>query len=62
MRATIGEFIAEMGQIPSLLCVILYGSTVRDELREESDIDVFLLFDTEHRPELGEEAKIVARF
>jgi len=61
LRATIGEFIAEIGQIPSLLCAILYGSTVRGELHDESDIDVFLLFDTDHRPELGEERSIVAR-
>jgi predicted nucleotidyltransferase len=61
VRATIGEFIAEIGQIPSLLCAILYGSTVRDELHDESDIDVFLLFDTAHNPEFGEEVSIVAR-
>ncbi len=61
VRPVIGEFIAQIGQIPSLLCVILYGSTVRNELHDESDIDVFLLFDTEHRPELGEERSMVAR-
>jgi predicted nucleotidyltransferase len=61
LRPTIGEFIAEIGQILSLLCVILYGSAVRDELHDESDIDVFLLFDTDHKPELGEESATVAR-
>jgi len=60
VRPVIGEFIAQIGQIPSLLCVILYGSTVRNELHDESDIDVFLLFDTDHRPEFGEESKWVA--
>lgn len=61
VRAIISEFIAEIGQIPSLLCAILYGSTVRDELHDESDIDVFLLFDTDHNPEFGEELSIAAQ-
>lgn len=61
VRTTIGEFVAEIGQIPSLLCAILYGSTVRDELHDESDIDIFLLFNTNHRPEFGEERPTVVR-
>lgn len=61
VRPVIGEFIALISCIPSLLCVVLYGSTVRDELHAKSDIDVFLLFDTDHNPELGEELSMVSR-
>lgn len=61
VRPVIGEFIALISRIPSLLCVVLYGSTVRDELHAKSDIDVFLLFDTDHNPELGQELSMVSR-
>jgi predicted nucleotidyltransferase len=61
IRAVVEEFIHQVSKIPSLLCVVLYGSAVRGELHENSDIDVFLLFETDHRPELGEEQREVAR-
>ncbi len=61
IRYLVEEFTSEIGRVPSLLCVVLYGSAVRNELHEESDVDLFLLFDTDHRPELGEERCMVAR-
>lgn len=58
IRPLVGEFIAHAGEIPGLVGAILYGSAVRGELHAKSDVDVLLLFDTDHDPELGEEATI----
>ncbi|MCX7838472.1 MAG: nucleotidyltransferase domain-containing protein [Anaerolineae bacterium] len=61
IRPLLGEFIAHADEIPGLVSAILYGSAVRGELHTKSDVDVLLLFDTDHDPELGEEATIAQR-
>lgn len=61
IRPLLGEFIAHAHAIPGLVGAILYGSAARGELHAKSDIDVLLLFDTDHDPELGEEARIAQR-
>ncbi len=49
------EFIRRAHEIPNLEGAILFGSAVKGELTKKSDIDVLLLFDTDHNPELGKE-------
>jgi predicted nucleotidyltransferase len=61
IRPLLGEFIAHAREIPGLVSAVLYGSAARGELHAKSDIDVLLLFDTDHDPELGEEARIAQR-
>jgi predicted nucleotidyltransferase len=55
------DFVERAGEIPHLVAVILFGSVVKGEVSKKSDIDLMLLFDTDHDPELGEEAKIARR-
>ncbi len=50
-------FIARAGDVPNLKAAILFGSVVTGEFRRKSDIDILLLFDTDHNPELGPEAE-----
>ncbi len=52
------EFVSKAENIPNLKVVLLYGSTVKGEFHKKSDIDLLLLFDCDHNPEVGEEAKI----
>ena len=61
IRQVLGEFVAHASEIPGLVSAVLYGSAARGELHAKSDIDVLLLFDTDHNPELGEEAMIAQR-
>ncbi len=49
------EFIRRAHEIPNLKGAVLFGSVVKGELTKKSDIDVLLLFDTDHNPEIGEE-------
>lgn len=51
-------FIDRARKIPNLKFAIGFGSLVTGEFRRKSDIDILLLFDTEHDPEFGVEAKI----
>ncbi|HID87576.1 MAG TPA: nucleotidyltransferase domain-containing protein [Anaerolineae bacterium] len=54
-------FIDQARNIPNLKLAILFGSAVTGEFRKKSDIDILLLFDTDHNPELGEEMAAVSR-
>jgi len=54
---TLAHFIARAGEVPNLRAAVLFGSVVTGEFRCKSDIDVLLLFDTDHNPELGPEAE-----
>lgn len=58
LRAAIIDFVSEAESIPQLICAILFGSALTEEVTKKSDIDVLLLFDTDHDPALGEEAEI----
>lgn len=51
-------FIDRARKIPNLKFAIVFGSVVTGEFRRKSDVDILLLFDTEHDPEFGVEAKI----
>ncbi len=48
----------EAYRIPNLVSIIVFGSLIRNELSPKSDIDLLLVFDTDHNPELGDEARI----
>ena len=45
--------------LPTLEAVILFGSAVTGEMHKKSDIDLLLLFNADHNPELGEEARYI---
>jgi len=51
-------FIDRARKIPNLKFAIVFGSVLTGEFRRKSDVDILLLFDTEHDPEFGVEAKI----
>ncbi len=58
LRLPIIEFVSKAEGIPNLKVVVLFGSTIKGEIHKKSDIDMLLLFDTDHNPEVGKEAKI----
>lgn len=51
------EFIRRTDEIPNLKAAVLFGSVVDGTMTKKSDIDILLLFDTDHNPELGDEMK-----
>jgi predicted nucleotidyltransferase len=51
------EFVRRADEIPNLKAAVLFGSAVGGTMTKKSDIDVLLLFDTDHNPELGDEMK-----
>ncbi|MBL7062641.1 MAG: nucleotidyltransferase domain-containing protein [Anaerolineae bacterium] len=53
----LARFVAGAHRIPNLKAAILFGSAVTGEFRRKSDVDVLLLFDTDHDPEMGPEAQ-----
>ncbi len=57
LRLPIIEFVSRAEGIPNLRVVVLFGSTVKGGLHKKSDIDMLLLFDCDHNPEVGKEAK-----
>jgi len=54
----IQEFVSRAHEVPNLVSAIVYGSVARGEADRRSDIDMLLIFSTEHDPERGEEFKI----
>ena len=52
------DFVSRADEIPNLVGVVLYGSAVTGDISKKSDIDLLLLFDCDHDPELGREASI----
>ncbi|MEA2071593.1 MAG: nucleotidyltransferase domain-containing protein [Asgard group archaeon] len=52
------DFIDEADKIPNLIGVVLFGSAVTGDVSKKSDIDLLLVFDTNHNPEIGKEAEI----
>ena len=57
LYAALGCFVDYAGHIPNLRFAVLFGSTVTGEFRKKSDIDILLVFETDHDPEFGPEAK-----
>lgn len=57
-RMLLIEFVSEAENIPHLVAAVLYGSVLKGEVHKKSDIDILLLFDTDHNPEVGEESRI----
>jgi predicted nucleotidyltransferase len=53
----LGCFVNYAQSIPNLRFAVLYGSAVTGEFRKKSDIDILLVFETDHDPEVGPEAK-----
>lgn len=51
------DFVSQACDIPNLVGIILFGSAVTGDVSKKSDIDLLLLFDCEHNPELGKESK-----
>lgn len=51
------EFIRRAEEIPNLKAAVLFGSVVDGTMSKKSDIDILLLFNTDHNPELGDEMK-----
>ena len=52
------DFADNASKIPNLVGVISFGSAATGDLSKKSDIDLLLVFDTNHDPELGKEAEI----
>ena len=55
IKTTAFELAQKLGEIDTLKEAILFGSASRGEMHKKSDIDILLIFDTKHDPELGEE-------
>lgn len=53
------DFIERADKIPNLVGVVLFGSAVTGDVSKKSDIDLLLVFDCDHNPEVGKESKIV---
>lgn len=58
-KNAVNDFVERAGEIPNLVCAILFGSALESEISKKSDIDVLLLFDCDHNPEIGLESKKV---
>lgn len=57
IKCAIFDFIQRAKEIPNLVSATLFGSVVLGDLSKKSDIDISLLFNTDHNPELGMELK-----
>lgn len=53
------ELAQKLGEINTLDEAVLFGSAARGEMHKKSDIDILLLFNAKHDPELGEEGNLV---
>ena len=53
------DFADKISKMPNLIGVILFGSAVTGDMSKKSDVDLLLVFDTDHDPEMGKEAEIV---
>ena len=58
LRLPLMDFADNASKIPNLVGVILFGSAVTGDISKKSDIDLLLVFDTNHNPEMGKEAEI----
>lgn len=55
------ELAQKLGKIETLEEAIMFGSASRGEMYKKSDIDILLLFNSKHDPELGEEGNLVQK-
>jgi predicted nucleotidyltransferase len=55
-KAPLIDFIEKAKEIPNLIGVILFGSAVTGDVSKKSDIDLLLITQSDHNPELGEES------
>lgn len=55
-KAPLMDFIEKAKEIPNLIGVILFGSAVTGDVSKKSDIDLLLITQSDHNPELGEES------
>jgi len=58
LRNPIIDFVNEADRIPNLKYIILFGSIPKGEVSKKSDIDLLMLFDADHNPEVGKEMNI----
>ena len=56
------EFCKRSKKIPNLVGVVLFGSALEGKLTKKSDIDLGLVFNCKHNPEVGKEMKITKKF
>ena len=55
------DFIDRAKEIPNLVGIVLFGSAVTGDISKKSDIDLLLIFDSDHNPEIGMESEIAHR-
>ena len=60
-KAPLMDFIEKARGIPNLIGVILFGSAVTGDVSKKSDIDLLLVTQSDHNPELGEESTTAHR-
>jgi predicted nucleotidyltransferase len=52
------DFAERANEIPSLIGVVLFGSTITGDISKKSDIDLLLVTKSASNPEIGDESKI----
>lgn len=45
-------------EILNLIGIVLFGSVITGDISKKSDIDLLLVFDSEHNPEIDKESEI----
>lgn len=53
------DFADRISKIPKITGIVLFGSVLTGNMSKKSDIDLLLIFDTNHDLETGKEAKLV---
>ena len=58
LRPPLIDFVSRAEEIPNLRVAVIFGSAIKGDFNKKSDIDLLLLFDTDHNPEVGEEGRV----
>ncbi|MCC7550826.1 MAG: nucleotidyltransferase domain-containing protein [Methanobacterium sp.] len=53
------ELACKLSKMPSLESVVLFGSAARREMHKKSDVDILLIFNADHDPEISDEGSFV---
>ncbi len=61
VQALLDDVVAALSPLPDCVAIVLFGSAARGELHARSDLDLLVLLDVDHRPELGPESAEVSR-